>query len=101
MLAACSLHLLVKILSLKAENAHYLSPKECSLVIYPVVCIPKTSFKVKTVQLMSLPRCVATGAGRPVGSVWLSADARRFLVQCSVAVSRARFGITFYLQSRG
>lgn len=80
MLATCSLNLLVKVFSLKAENVHYLSPKECSSVIYSVVYVPKTPFKVKTAQLMSLPWSVETGAGRPVGSTRHGADARCFLL---------------------
>lgn len=43
-LAACSLNL-VKVLSLKAENVHYLGSKECSLVIYSVVYIQEVPFK--------------------------------------------------------
>lgn len=77
-LAACSLNL-VKVLSLKAENMHYLGSKECSLVIYSVVYIQKIPFKVKTAQLMSLSRCVDTGAGRHLGSVRHRADAHCFL----------------------
>lgn len=85
MLAACSLNLLVKVLRLKAENVHYLSPKECSLVIYSVVYIPKTSFKVKTALLMSLPWWIDTRAGRRVGSI--TVQMRR-----SVAASQDGFG---------
>lgn len=77
-LAACSLNL-VKVLTPKAENVHYLGSKECSLVIYSVVYIQKIPFKVKTTQLMSLSCCVDTEAGRHLGSVRHHADAHCFL----------------------
>lgn len=80
MLAACSLHLLVKVLSVEAENVHYLGQKECSLVIYSVFYIPEISFKVKTEQLMSLSWCIDTGAGRHIGSTRHHADACQFLM---------------------